>query len=102
VRIYVTAVAEVVPWLAASLLGLGTRAVGWGLMWLTGPWLVAGMMLLGAGADAADWAGCGRLLGLLRLPGLDEKGARQPATTGATYQAGRVVHDEEDDKRECG
>jgi hypothetical protein len=52
VRIYVTAVVEVVPWpwMAASLLGLGTRAVGRGLMWLPGPWLAAGMMLLGAGA----------------------------------------------------
>jgi hypothetical protein len=44
----VTTIAEVVPWLAASLLGLGTRAVG--LMWLPGPWLTARMMLLGARA----------------------------------------------------
>jgi hypothetical protein len=50
VRIYVTAVAEVVPWLAASPLGFGTRAVGRGLMWLPGPWLAAGMMLLATGA----------------------------------------------------
>jgi hypothetical protein len=45
---HVTTIAEVVPWLAASLLGLGTRAVG--LMWLPGPWLTARMMLLGARA----------------------------------------------------
>jgi hypothetical protein len=50
VRIYVTVVAVVVSWLAASLLGLGTRAVGRGLMWLPGSWLAVGMMLLGVGA----------------------------------------------------